>query len=286
MFPEFEKLVQAEDLLNRKLSGNLSAKLPRILGQGNTKAKGLDAPPSPIERKQELVTLDLPKDWNAPQSVLLEIEGVATDLKLELKSLCSEAGVRKLASNVLNKLDVESKGIKNGYFHAGGFLLIPDQKKSSWSWSITPHYPVIEKVPPDQDYLVKAFAAATETVKQMIFDPRLFERKLELSWLLAQHFAKDKKMILLSDVAKMYGLAVQDNKFWGNPKKSFFIDAPAASFIANLTNYKRTASLDNARSFEFMPATLNDSYKKDVYHLPMDREGTQTRPYVYIVRKS
>lgn len=286
MFPEFEKFAKSEDLLNRKLSGNLSAKLPRILGQGNTKAKGLDAPPSSIERKQELASLAWPKDWNVPQSVRLEVEGVIRDLKLELKTLCSEAGVRKLASNVLNDLEVGPKGMKNGYFHAGGFLLIHDQKKSSWSWSITPHYPVIDKIPPDHDYLVKAFVAATDTVKEMIFDPLIFERKLELSWLLAQHFARDKKMILLSDVAKMYAVAVQDKKFWGNPKRSFFADAPEASFIANLTNYIRTASKDNVRTFEFMPATLNDSYQKNVYHLPMDREGTQTRPYVYIEKKS
>jgi len=49
-----------------------------------------------------------------------------------------------------------------------------------------------------------------------------------------------------------------------------------------LINYKSNSP---EPVFEFMPATLNDSYRKNVYQIPLDREGTQTRPYVYIVKK-
>jgi len=95
-------------------------------------------------------------------------------------------------------------------------------------------------------------------------------------------FCGIKRQGILSDVARMYVIASQDKKFWTKPQRRNFTDVPDASFIANLINYKSNSS-DPA--FEFMPATLNDSYRKNVYQIPLDREGTQTRPYVYIVKK-
>lgn len=285
MFPEFEKYAQSENLLTKKLKGNLDAKLPRILGQGKTKAIGLDLPPAPIERKQEFVTLELPQTFNVPNGVLEERKRVREELDKELKQLCSEEGARSLASNVIRSIKVEPQGLKNNYFFAGSFLLIPDKKRATWSWCITPHYPIIEKIPPDFDYLVKAFYAAEEKYEQMVNSPEEFEKQLDLSWLLAKHFTEASDKVLLSDVARMYVITAQDNKFWGKPQKKYFTDIPEASFIANLVNYKRNFKSPEGPIFEFMPATLNDSYRKNVYNIPLDREGTQTRPYVYIVRK-
>ena len=285
MFPEFELFAKKENLLAKKLTGSLAAKLPRILGQGQTKAVGLDMPPSPIERKQEFVTLELPSTFNVPAAVMKEQQRVREDLDRELKLLCSEEGARSLASNVIRNIKAEPQGLKSNYFYAGRFLLIHDNKRASWSWSITPHYPIIDKIPPDFDYLVKAFSAAEEKLEQMVLAPDKFEKQLELSWLLARHFSVTSDKVLLSDVARMYVVASQDGKFWGKPQRKYFIDAPDASFIANLVNYKRNYKAPEGAMFEFMPATLNDSYRKNVYHIPLDREGTQTRPYVYIIKK-
>lgn len=285
MFPEFEKYAKEENLLTKKLTGILAAKLPRILGQGKTKAVGLDLPPAPIEQKQEFVTLDLPPAFNVPVAVNEERLRIKEEFENEMRQLCSEEGARSLASNVIRSIAAEPQGLKNNYFYAGSFLLIPDKKRTSWSWSITPHYPVIEKIPPDFDYLVKAFSIAEEKVKQMVVAPEDFEKKMELSWLLARHFSEVSDKVLLSDVARMFVIAAQDSGFWGNPQKRYFTDVPDASFIANLVNYKRNYKATEGAMFEFMPATLNDSYRKNVYHIPMDREGTQTRPYVYIVKK-
>jgi hypothetical protein len=285
VFPEFAKFALAENLSGKKLTGSLDAKLPRILGQGKTKAVGLDLPPAPIERKQEFITLELPPSFKTPVSVREEQARVREEVEKELKQLCSEEGARSLASNVIRSLSVELQGLKNNYFYAGRFLLIPDKKRTSWSWSITPHYPIIDKIPPDFEYLVKAFTAAEEKMEEMVIVPEQFEKKLELSWLLARHSSEASDKVLLSDVARMYVIAAQENKFWSRPQKKYFNDVPDASFIANLINYKRNYRGGDGPEFEFMPATLNDSYRKDVYHIPLDREGTQTRPYVYIVKR-
>jgi hypothetical protein len=126
---------------------------------------------------------------------------------------------------------------------------------------------------------------AEEKVGQMVTTLEEFEKKLELSWLLARHYTVASDKVLLSDVARMYVISSQDKKFWSNPQKKNFTDVPEASFIANLVNYKKNYKDSSDLAFEFMPATLNDSYRKNVYHIPLDREGTQTRPYVYIVKK-
>ena len=286
MFPEFEKFVKDENLLEKKFAGNLAAQIPRILGQGKTKAVGMDIPPAPIERKQEYVTLELPSSFNVPAAVREEQLRVKEELEKEMKQICSEEGARSMASNVIRNLNTDSPGgLKNNYFHAGRFLLIPDKKRASWSWSITSHYPIIEKIPPDFDYLVKAFSIAEEKVGQMVIPAEEFEKQMELSWLLARHYTETNDMVLLSYVARMYVVASQDKRFWSKPQKKNFTDVPDASFIANLVNYKRNYIAAKEPAFEFMQATLNDTYRKDVYHIPFDREGTQTRPYVYIVKK-
>ena len=119
----------------------------------------------------------------------------------------------------------------------------------------------------------------------MVIPVEEFVKQLELSWLLAMHYTAANDMVLLSDVARMYVVASQEKRFWSKPQKKNFMDVPDASFIANLVNYKRNSKAATVPAFEFMPATLNDTYRKNVYHIPFDREGTQTRPYVYIVKK-
>ena len=284
MFEEFSKFAEAEKLLSKKLTGVLDAKIPRILGQGKTKAVGLELPPAPIERKQELISLEQAKDFLLPDNVLREIQSVRESLQRELKELCSEEGARSLASKVIRSLEVQPQGIKNNYFFVGKFLLIPDKKKLTWSWTITPHYPIIEKIPPDLEYLAKAYSAAEVKLAQMLMAPEEFESKLEMSWQMAQHITQGDQ-ILLSDVARMFVVAAQDSRFWNSPQKRYFADIPEASFIANLLQYKREYRTPEGQKFEFVPATLNDAYRKNVYYLPLDNEGTQTRPYTYMIRK-
>ena len=61
LFPELESYVERTGLLSNA-KGILAARLPRILGQGKTRAEGLDLPPAAIERQQELLALSLPED--------------------------------------------------------------------------------------------------------------------------------------------------------------------------------------------------------------------------------
>ena len=72
LFPAIERFVDRTGLLvNAK--GILAARLPRILGQGQTRAEGLDMPPATIERQQELLALTLPEEAARDGGVQAEI---------------------------------------------------------------------------------------------------------------------------------------------------------------------------------------------------------------------
>lgn len=284
-FPEFERFVVEHNLIE-KAKGNLSAKLPRILGQGTTSAVGLDLPPAPIEQKLELARLEFPSSMIVPERVKAEIKRVREVSEQEMKELSSEEGARRLASRVVGHLP-QPRGIKNNFFYSGRFLLIPDKKRQSWSWSITQHYPVISKIPPDVDYLVKAFEAGDRKLAGLVLEPREFEDKLRLSWLMAKHLS-GKEEVLIVDVARTFLVAAQDNRFWSSPQRKNFKDLPEAAFILNFLEWKQKHSRNSQAKFELMPAVLKEALSSDasVFYLPLDYEGTQTRPYIYLKMSS
>ncbi len=186
LFPEFEKFAEEVKLITM-VKGALSAKLPRILGQGATRAIGLDLPPSPLERRIELVNVVFPKEISFPNSVKDEIYTVKQELEKEISILKSEEGMRKLCSQVIRSVNYPG-GIKNNYFYADRFLLIPDKKRLRWSWSITPYYPIISNIPSELDYIVRSHEIAEKKIKDLLLEPEDFENMLELSWTIARHF--------------------------------------------------------------------------------------------------
>jgi len=281
-FPKLEAFIHQNDLLI-KATGSVAAKLPRIVGKGSTKASGLDLPPAPIERKMELVNFEFPKDMSIPNAVIQEIHEVKEELDRELSLLKSEAGGRRLCSRVLERIGINPRGIKNNYFYVGSFILIPDKKRLSYSWGITPHYQIISKIPPDEDYLVKAYGAAEKKVREITMDPRDFESRLRLAWNIARHYSRTND-VLIVDVARMFIIAAQDNRFWQNPQKKNFRDLPEATFILNFLTWKQKRRSDEETKFELVPAVLAQTLRPDaqVFYLPLDAEGTQTRPYKYM----
>lgn len=72
LFPALEGYVERSGLL-ANAKGILAARLPRILGQGQTRAAGLDMPPATIERQQELLLLTLPEEAERDPRVQQEI---------------------------------------------------------------------------------------------------------------------------------------------------------------------------------------------------------------------
>ena len=79
LFPHFKRFV-AESGLDRA-KGSFSAKLPRILGKGTTRAVGMDDPPADIERKPELAGLELPPEPVVPDAVRTEVHAARRDVE-------------------------------------------------------------------------------------------------------------------------------------------------------------------------------------------------------------
>lgn len=280
LFPNFEKFIIDNDMLS-KAKGNLAAKLPRILGQGKTKADGLNLPPSTIERKIELVSLNLLNDPELPASVREEIEKTRQELEVELRKLKTNEGVRILATHVLRRLSAPT-GFKDNHFFAGRLVLTYEKQSLSWSWGITPHYAIISKIPPDIDYLDQAYAAADKLINEITLPADVFEKRLELAWLMARHFSC-RDDVLVINVARAFKVAAQSEKFWKSPQRRFFLDFPEATFIANLLNWRNQKDRRDS-NFEFVPATLQQTRgpKSNVYYIPMNPEGTQVRPVIYL----
>src|SRR3954462_9424412 len=111
LFPAFERFVQEAKL--DRARGSLSAKLPRILGQGTTRATGLPDPPAPIERKTELAGLEFPADPPAPKDVLREVDAAREDVETLRAEMKRPDGVRRFITSCLDGLDV-AKGTSNG----------------------------------------------------------------------------------------------------------------------------------------------------------------------------
>jgi hypothetical protein len=285
LFPAFA--AYAEDRLRGKVSGILSAKLPRILGQGRTRAEGLDLPPAPIERRQTLAGLDLPATIHLPPDVEAEILAAKREAARELDAMKRPEAIKRFAVGVIKhlqtQLGVEAAGQKDGQYYAGRFVLVSDRAGANWAWSLTKHYPIVSKIPPDADYVIQAHSAAEMAVQALVLPADVFELRLALSHAMARVFSASDENVLIQDVARMYKVAGQSEKFWNNPAKRLFEDVPDGALIANISAWRRTRP---DSGFIFVPATLNQSMGADAkaFYLPTNPEGTMTRPVIYLRR--
>jgi len=287
LFPELERFVASTGLL-ANAKGILSARLPRILGQGQTRAEGLDMPPAMIERQQELLSLTLPDEASRDTGVQGEIAEARRAVDAHMDHMRHPENRRRFAMQVLHRLEGVSTGNKDNHFFAGRLVLVPDKGGQNWAWSMTPHYPIIAKIPADIDYVVSAYAASERIVEKWTKPVDWFVNRLSLAWTMAHHFGEGDN-VFIADVARFFKVAVQDERFWGSPSRRNFEDVPEAVFIANLINWRRNRDASGQReSFELVPATLNQAHgpKSSAFFVPSNPEGTVVRPMIYIRKQS
>lgn len=287
LFPELERFVARTGLL-ANAKGILSARLPRILGQGQTRAEGLDMPPATIERQQELLALTLPDEASRDLGVQGEIAEARRAVDAHTDHMRHPENRRRFAMQVLHRLEGVSTGNKDNQFFAGRLVLVPDKGGQNWAWSMTPHYPVIAKIPADIDYIVSAYEASERIVEKWTMPVDRFLDRLSLAWTMARHFGEGDN-VFIADVARFFKVAAQDERFWGSPSRRNFEDVPEAVFIANLINWRRNRNAPGQReTFELVPATLNQAHgpKSRPFFVPGNAEGTVVRPMIYIRRQS
>jgi hypothetical protein len=286
LFPAIERFVERTGLL-ANAKGILAARLPRILGQGQTRADGLDMPPATVERQQELLALALPEEAARDADVQEEIAAARRAVAAHTEQMRNPDTRRRFALQVLHRLDGVPSGIKDNQFYAGRLILGPDKSGQNWAWSMTPHYPVIDKIPADIDYVVAAYGASEKIVERWTLPVDRFLDRLTLAWSIARHFG-DGENVFIADVARVFKVAAQDDRFWSNPYRRNFNDIPDAVFIANLINWRRHRDAAGpGENFELVPATLNQAHgpKSRPYYVPSNAEGTTVRPMIYIRRR-
>ncbi len=281
LFPELARFVAETPALAAE-KGSLAAKLPRILGQGKTRGTGLDLPPARIERMAEYVSLSLPAHFKLPEAVRAEMAGIRRDLDAKYEELGAPEAIQRLSVETLRSLEGVRTGRQDNYYFAGRLVLRSSRNGREWRWCLTPEYPIISKIPPDLLYITKAFSAAEEMLQRLILKAEDFEAKLKLSWQMARQFSASDD-VLLTDVARMFKVAQQGEKFWRSPQRQYFVDLPDASFMANLLNWRSKGSAGSS-DFEFVPATLNQAPK--AFYIPVNPEGTQVRPIIYMRLKT
>lgn len=286
LFPAFERFVEKHGLLANP-KGILAARLPRILGQGQTRAEGLDMPPAPIERQQELISLNLPDTAAPTPDVEREIQAARSDVDKHVEQMRHPDNRRRFAMQVLHRLGDGQTGVKDNHFFAGRLVLVGDKGGQNWAWSMTPYYPVIQKIPADVDYVVAAHAAAEKIVDQGTLPVDEFLDRLRLAWTMARHFSASDD-VLIADVARLFKIAAQDERFWGTPARRNFVDVPDALFITNLINWRRNRDHARRDNFDLVPATLNQAHgtKSRAYFVPSNAEGTAVRPMIYLRRQA
>lgn len=286
LFPALERYVERTGLL-ANAKGMLAARLPRILGQGQCRAEGLDMPPATIERQQELLSLALPEDAARDKEVQAEIAEARRAVNAHAEHMRHGENQRRFAMEVLHRLEQLSTGVKDNQFFAGRLILVPDKSGQNWSWSMTPRYPVIAKIPADIDYVLSAHAASERIVDKWTLPVERFLDRLNLAWSMARHFTGSDD-VLIADVARLFKIAAQEDRFWSSPARRNFDDVPEAVFIANLINWRRHRDLSVTHEpFELVPATLNQAHgsKSRAFFVPGNAEGTIVRPMIYIRRQ-
>ena len=284
LFPEVEQYIVITDMLN-KLKGN-QAQLYRIIGRGNTKSRELDMPPAEIERKMDLVAFKPLKNKDVPSNVRKEIDAVRQSLDSELANLKKRDVQKRIANQTLRSLTEVKSGNKDNHFYAGRLILVVDKAGKNWSWRLTPHYPIIANIPPDPEYIAKSYYEAEKLLGKIIMPAEIFDIRLNIAWMLARRFSLGENVLII-DVARMYKIAGQPEKFWNTPKKGNFVDLPDAAFIANLINWRRQSGLEKT-DFKLVQASVHQALgpQAKVFYMPSNKEGTQTRPVVYITKRS
>lgn len=245
-------------------------------------------PPATIERQQELLALSLPEEASRDPNVQGEITEVRCAVEAHTEYMRHPENRRRFAMQVLHRLEGVPTGNKDNQFFAGRLVLVPDRGGQNWSWSMTPHYPVIVKIPADIEYVVAAYAAAERIVDKWTLPVDRFVDRLKLAWSMARHFSEGED-VFIADVARFFKVAAQDERFWSSPSRRNFEDVPEAVFIANLINWRRHRDAAGLREmFELVPATLNQAHgpKSRAFFVPANAEGTVVRPMIYIRRSS
>ena len=99
---------------------------------------------------------------------------------------------------------------------------------------------------------------------------------------MARHWSRTDD-VQVTAVMKMYQVAGQDEHFWQAPKRAYYKDLPVAAFVVNLISWRAQSSASSA-GFTFVPATLSQASGKGakVFYLPVNAEGTEVRPMVYL----
>jgi hypothetical protein len=133
---------------------------------------------------------------------------------------------------------------------------------------------------------VEAYAAAECIIEETTVPPLEFERRLALAWRIARHFSSGED-VLIADVARVYKVAGQDERFWSAPARRNFVDIPDGSFVVNLMNWRRNSPQETTSKFEFIPATLHQAHGPNArpFYMPVNAEGTDVRPMIYLRRK-
>ncbi|HJU19744.1 MAG TPA: hypothetical protein VJ770_25090 [Stellaceae bacterium] len=245
-------------------------------------------PPAAIERQQELLALTLPEEASRDPGVQSEIAEARCAVEAHTEHMRHPENRRRFAMQVLHRLEGVPTGNRDNQFFAGRLVLVPDKGGQNWAWSMTPHYPVIAKIPADVEYVVSAYLASERIVEKWTMPVDRFLDRLSLAWMMARHFGEGDN-VFIADVARFFKVAVQDERFWGSPSRRNFEDVPEAVFIVNLINWRCHRDTTGSReSFELVPATLNQAHgsKSRAFFVPGNAEGTVVRPMIYIRRQS
>jgi hypothetical protein len=282
LFPALEAFIQASGLADRA-AGDLKVKLARIRGKGRTRARNLDLPPAPIERQMELVRMR----WTGielPEAVLRELEAIRSLVDERVAELRRSDGARRFAADVLRQMTVPT-GTRNNQYFAEPFVLKHSRNGLDWAWCLTPHYELVDRLPPDVDYVVHAHEAARHLLDRLICPADEFARTLNLAWQIARHHSSGDD-VLIADVARAYQIAAQKEAFWRSPERRTFEDIPQAAFVANLVQARQQRSLPE--DFQFVPATLHQAHGPGAraFHLPVSPDGTETTPHIFLRRKT
>lgn len=267
--------------------GNLQSAVPRILGNGKTRAEGLfdeKKPPALIERQYEYAKLDIGKlgfDINYPIRESDPIRAEQAQTQQLIKTLEEQLerpndGWERSAREVLYKLGDKAPG-RSGRYSMGDIELSFDKKSFSWSWTYRGAYPLVSKLPHDVDYICDGFQDASRRMKEAIVPATEFLSSLRLAWVISKQ-RSGAGPVLIRDLAKVYQVAAQPNIFWDRPSKSSFSEISDAVFVINLVH-----TIDEVRkSFVLEKAGLHQTAlggkgKNVSYDLPKGGGGTE--PY-------
>jgi hypothetical protein len=284
-FIAFAKRVRLLDKLPR--GGNLQTAVPRILGQGKTRAEGLfeDRAPALIERLSEYAKLDLSRLESEISYLIADEDPVRAEqnaAKAQIKRLeeqlaTSAEGWERTAREVLSKLGERTPG-RGGRYALGDLELAFDTKSMAWRWTYRGAYPLVSKLPHDVDFICDAHRDASRRMAEAIVPQEEFLAALRLAWVITKHRATGVPAVLIRDLAKAYLVAAQPSAFWDRPSKTTFVDLGEAVFVINLV----TAIDEVRKSFELEKAgvhqtSLGGRERNIAFELP--KRGGGTEPY-------